>query len=253
MENTTKLLICDENDEERAKLIECLHKSGYKCDEAKDGISAVTKITSQKYDAVIVDLWISKLDGIGIIRKAKTSLESCPAFILMSPINRQSILLEASEAGADLCIPKPYDFSSLILHIESIIKSKNRTSDRQNDIMPDMEAQVTKIIHQIGVPAHIKGYQYLREAIKLAVEDIDRIHDMTAYIYNPIALADNTTAKCVRGAISRAIEIGWDRGDLDTLQQYFGFPVSNTKGKPTNAECIALLADKILLSYERTQ
>lgn len=119
------------------------------------------------------------------------------------------------------------------------------------DKLPDLHRQVTAMIHDIGVPADIKGYQYLREAVKLAVEDFDRIHNMTECIYKPIALADNSTPKRVRTAIMRAIEIAWDRGDLDTLQSFFGYTVSNTKGKPTNSEFVALLADKILLLYKK--
>ena len=107
------------------------------------------------------------------------------------------------------------------------------------------------MIHNIGVPANIKGYRYLREAIKLAVEDMDRINNMTESIYKPIALTDNSTPTRVQNAIMRAIDIAWDRGDLNTLQSYFGYTVSNTRGMPTNSECIAILADKILLSYGR--
>ena len=123
---------------------------------------------------------------------------------------------------------------------------------QQNDLpieerVPDLQQKITKMIHDIGVPANIKGYRYLREAIKLAVEDLDRINNMTACIYKPIALADSSTPKRVRTAIMRAIEIAWDRGDLDILQSFFGYTVSNIKGKPTNSEFIAILADKLSL------
>ena len=114
------------------------------------------------------------------------------------------------------------------------------------DKLPDLHRQVTAMIHDIGVPADIKGYQYLREAVKLAVEDFDRIHNMTECIYKPIALADNSTPKRVRTAITRAIEIAWDRGDLETLQSFFGYTVRNINVKPTNSEFIAILADKML-------
>ena len=130
MENTAKILICDENDEERARLIEKLGESKItRCDEAKDGNIALDMISNNTYDAVIVDLWISKIDGIGIIRAAsKLDHKEKPAFILMSPINKQSILLEATESGADLCIPKPFDFSTLVYHIESILKTRKKSN-----------------------------------------------------------------------------------------------------------------------------
>jgi two-component system response regulator (stage 0 sporulation protein A) len=254
MENNAKILICDENDEERAKLIEKLANSGFrKCDEARDGNSAINMLSQNTYDAVIVDLWISKLDGIGIIRAANKLdyNKDKPSFILMSPINKQSILLEATEAGADLCIPKPFDFSSFVYHIEAIIKSRSNTGV-QKDSSPaaDMEAQVTKIIHQIGIPAHIKGYQYLRAAILMTIDDNDIINSVTKVLYPSVAKKYQTTTSRVERAIRHAIEVAWDRGDVDTLNSYFGYTIQNTRGKPTNSEFIAMIADNLRLKYK---
>lgn len=253
MENTAKILICDENDEERARLIEKLNALGIKrCDETRDGNSALEMIKKGGYDAVIVDLWISKLDGIGIIRAAgKLNLTEKPTFILMSPINKQSVLMEATESGADLCIPKPFDFSTIAYHVESILKSKSRSNARK-DISPsaDMEAQVTKIIHQIGVPAHIKGYQYLRTAILMTIEDNDIINSVTKVLYPSVAKKYQTTTSRVERAIRHAIEVAWDRGDVDTLNSYFGYTIQNTRGKPTNSEFIAMIADNLRLKYK---
>ena len=252
MENSMKFLICDENDSERRELVDSLTKSGYRCDEARDGLEAVSKINSESYTLVIVDLWISKLDGIGIIRTVKSKAgEKSPLFILMSPINRQTLLLEATEAGADLCIPKPYDFSSLVLHIESILKSKGQGNAKdENASLIDMESQVTKIIHQIGVPAHIKGYQYLRTAILMAIEDNDIINSVTKILYPSVAKKYSTTTSRVERAIRHAIEVAWDRGDVDTLNAYFGYTIQNTRGKPTNSEFIAMIADNLRLKYK---
>ena len=167
MEQSTKILICSENNEERRRIIEVLTKSGYRTpDECMTGDRAISMISEGTYDVVITDLWLSGLDGIGIIRNASClGLKKKPAFILMSPINKQNILMEASMAGADICILKPIDFLSLRAHIDTLVKlrsgEKNASYSKLSDL-PDMEAQVTKIIHQIGVPAHIKGYQYLR-------------------------------------------------------------------------------------------
>ena len=254
MENSAKILICDENDEERARLIENLRKVGIRrCDEAKDGTTALDMISKYTYDVVIVDLWISKLDGIGIIRSAsKLNIQEKPSFILMSPINKQSILLEATESGADLCIPKPFDLTSLVYHIQSVIKSKNTASSTQNDVsqVADMEAQVTKIIHQIGVPAHIKGYQYLRTAILMTIDDSDIINSVTKILYPSVAKKYQTTTSRVERAIRHAIEVAWDRGDVDTLNSYFGYTIQNTRGKPTNSEFIAMIADNLRLKYK---
>ncbi len=254
METNTKFLICDENEEERAKIIENLYKRGAsRCDGVKDGNSALEMIKSGKYDVVISDLWLSKLDGIGLIR-AVSALKTTdkPLFILMSPINKQSVLLEASEAGADLCIPKPFDFSSLIFHIEAILKTNKFTGEYSNSgtANTDMEAQVTKIIHQIGVPAHIKGYQYLRTAILMTIEDNDIINSVTKILYPSVAKKYQTTTSRVERAIRHAIEVAWDRGDVDTLNSYFGYTIQNTRGKPTNSEFIAMIADNLRLKYK---
>ncbi|MBR5140819.1 MAG: sporulation transcription factor Spo0A [Clostridia bacterium] len=254
MENSAKILVCDESNEERGRLVENLLRAGIKhCDEARDGNVALDMISKNTYDAVIVDLWVSKIDGIGIIRAAsKLPLKEKPAFILMSPINKQSILLEATESGADLCIPKPFDFSSLIYHIDAILKAKTRTSTQKNDNSAtlDMEAQVTKIIHQIGVPAHIKGYQYLRCAILMTINDNDIINSVTKVLYPSVAKKYQTTTSRVERAIRHAIEVAWDRGDVDTLNSYFGYTIQNSRGKPTNSEFIAMIADNLRLKYK---
>lgn len=253
MENNAKILICDENQEERTKLIENLSRAGYRrCDEAENGNVALDMIGKNNYDAVIVDLWISKLDGIGIIRAArKLDKKNMPSFILMSPINKQSILLEATESGADLCIPKPFDFSSLVYHIDALLKSKARQGNAKDSLQSaDMEAQVTKIIHQIGIPAHIKGYQYLRTAILMTIEDNDIINSVTKILYPSVAKKFQTTTSRVERAIRHAIEVAWDRGDVDTLNSYFGYTIQNSRGKPTNSEFIAMIADNLRLKFK---
>ena len=253
MENNVKILICDENEEERARLATGLIKMGYKItEEARSSETAFEMIKRNNYELIIIDLWLSGIDGIGLIRKIKAlSRESRPSIILMSPVNKQNILLEASESGADLCIPKPYDINSLIFHIETLIKSKRRTPEsmRQN-VHSDMEAEVTKIIHQIGVPAHIKGYQYLRTAILMTIEDSDIINSVTKILYPSVAKKYATTTSRVERAIRHAIEVAWDRGDVDTLNSFFGYTIQNTRGKPTNSEFIAMIADNLRLKYK---
>lgn len=252
MENSTKILVCDENNEERARIIEMLERSSYKCEGISDGRGALNLLNKERFDVVIVDLWLSGLDGIGLLRAAeKIDFEYKPSFILMSPLNKQSILLEASELGADLCIPKPFDFSTLILHIESLVRSRRTPpTDRGSSHSLDMEAQVTKIIHQIGVPAHIKGYQYLRTAILMTIDDNDIINSVTKILYPSVAKKYQTTTSRVERAIRHAIEVAWDRGDVDTLNSYFGYTIQNSRGKPTNSEFIAMIADNLRLKYK---
>ena len=251
MENDVKILICDESDEERAKLSSALKQLGARrIDEAKDGRAALELLSGCAYDIIIADLWISRLDGISLIRAAKKlSNMKNTHFILTSPVNKQSILFEASDAGADLCIPKPYDHTSLGLHIESLIKS-HRANSFGSGQRGDLEAQVTKIIHQIGVPAHIKGYQYLRSAILMTIEDTEAINSVTKILYPTVAKKYQTTTSRVERAIRHAIEVAWDRGDVDTLNSYFGYTLQNSRGKPTNSEFIAMIADNLRLKYK---
>ena len=257
MEQTAKILICSENNEERRRIIESLAKSGYtNIDECMTGDRAISMLSDGSYEIVITDLWLSGLDGIGVIRNSSNlGLKKKPAFILMSPINKQNILMEASMAGADICILKPIDFLSLRAHIDTLIKlrrgEKVTSYERLSDL-PDMEAQVTKIIHQIGVPAHIKGYQYLRSAILMAIDDDEVINSVTKVLYPSVAKKYQTTTSRVERAIRHAIEVAWDRGDVDTLNSYFGYTIQNSRGKPTNSEFIAMIADNLRLKYRYT-
>ena len=156
-----------------------------------------------------------------------------------------------------MCILKPYDQNSLCNHIKDILRSRNKLTDEKISFEkkdePDIETQVTKIIHQIGVPAHIKGYQFLRDAILLTTADHSYINAVTKRLYPEIAKKNGTTASRVERAIRHAIEVAWDRGDLETVQRFFGYTVSNTKGKPTNSEFIALIADKLQLQLKSAE
>ncbi len=255
MEKNTKILICDENREERHRLSEILLKKGYSnIEETGNGITAVEKIASENYDVIIADLWLTGMDGIGIIRSTSDMDElQKPSFILMSPINKQSVLIEASEAGADICLLKPFDDFSLISHLESVIKLRRANLAKKKEsstLSPDVEAQVTKIIHQIGVPAHIKGYQYLRCAILMTIADTELINSVTKVLYPTVAKRYQTTTSRVERAIRHAIEVAWDRGDVDTLNSYFGYTIQNSRGKPTNSEFIAMIADNLRLKYK---
>ena len=252
MENNAKILLCDENSEERKRLADFLTKSGFHyIDEVSNGENAVDKMLNNSYDVAVVDLWVPAIDGIGIIRNIqKSNLKNKPSFILMSPINKQNILVEASEAGADICVLKPFDNGSLVAHIDSLLRMRSRNITKSIPVNADMEAQVTKIIHQIGVPAHIKGYQYLRTAILMTIEDNEIINSVTKVLYPTVAKKYQTTTSRVERAIRHAIEVAWDRGDIDTLNSYFGYTIQNSRGKPTNSEFIAMIADNLRLKYK---
>jgi two-component system response regulator (stage 0 sporulation protein A) len=169
-------------------------------------------------------------------------------------VSNQNIFMEATNAGAEMCILKPYDQGSLCNHVRDVLRNRLRLtlpSFSENIEEPDIETQVTKIIHQIGVPAHIKGYHYVRAAIILSVENSDMINAVTKLLYPTVAEKYETTPSRVERAIRHAIEVAWDRGDLDVLNSYFGYTIHNSRGKPTNSEFVAMISDKLRLEQKR--
>ena len=258
MDHSKRILIADENADQRRALRENFQKAGYhNIEEATNGEEALIKIDHTLPDVVIVDLWLSRIDGIGVIRNAKGlhyPRGEAPIFILVSLISNQNIFVEATNAGADYCFLKPYDCQALIRQIESIEERRAGTSPTipatpsKDD--REIETQVTKIIHQIGIPAHIKGYQYLRTAIMMTINDNEIINSVTKILYPSVAKKYQTTTSRVERAIRHAIEVAWDRGDIDTLNSYFGYTIQNTRGKPTNSEFIAMIADNLRLKYK---
>ena len=257
MKNEIKILIAEEDANSRKALVAELKRIGFlEIIEAENGEEALVLIEKQRPDVAIVDLWLSKLDGIGVIRQIKNLKikdYKAPSSILVSAVSKQSIFIEATDAGADICLLKPYNIESLCRHILSLAATRNGSSDENDELIersPDMETQITKIIHQIGVPAHIKGYQYLRTAILLTVNDGDIINSVTKILYPTVAKQYQTTTSRVERAIRHAIEVAWDRGDIDTLNSYFGYTIQTNRGKPTNSEFIAMIADNLRLKYK---
>ena len=258
MEYATKILIADESANSRAALREGLMRYGYRSiEESTNGEDTLLKISRSHPDVVIMDVWLSKLDGIGVLRSCRGMTwdkDKKPSFIIVSSVSNQNIFIQACDAGAELCLLKPVNVGSLCEHINSI--AARRMQDvpaiamQTEDKTPDIEAQVTQIIHQIGVPAHIKGYQYLRTAILLTIKDSDIINSVTKVLYPSVAKKYATTTSRVERAIRHAIEVAWDRGDVDTLNSYFGYTIQNNRGKPTNSEFIAMIADNLRLKYK---
>ncbi len=256
MEKKAKILICDENEDFRRITARYLENAGFHApEEALSGEEALAKIGSLHPDVVIIDIWMSKLDTVSILRsvqRASFAPDKAPSFIVTSQMNNPSMLTEASEAGADYCILKPLNYPALIERIRRLLRTRDsvqiaKTTEVARDDI-ELETQVTKIIHQIGVPAHIKGYQYLRTAIIMTVNDSDIINSVTKILYPSVAKRYQTTSSRVERAIRHAIEVAWDRGDVDTLNSYFGYTIQNTRGKPTNSEFIAMIADNLRLA-----
>ncbi|MBE6674923.1 MAG: sporulation transcription factor Spo0A [Ruminococcaceae bacterium] len=255
MEINAKILIADENSQARHATKEALARKGYRyIDEAVNGEEALIKISRNHPDIVIADIWLSKLDGIGLIRNCKGinfSPDLPPSFIMASMVSNQNVFVDATNAGASMCIMKPFDFTSLSEHIDTLYRQRDMNNkSTPKSYQEDMETQVTKVIHQIGVPAHIKGYQYLRTAILMTISDNEIINSVTKILYPSVAKKYATTTSRVERAIRHAIEVAWDRGDVDTLNSYFGYTIQNNRGKPTNSEFIAMIADNMRLKYK---
>ena len=255
MDKDTKILIADENNEVRNHIHERLAVNGAGLiDEVKNGDEAMKMISRQSYDIVISDLWLPSLDAASIMKRTAESGKNAPSFVILTQVSTPSVLMEVNRAGASLCMPKPIDYDTFSDKIDMILKNRSNSSassDKTNAADKiDMETQVTRIIHQIGVPAHIKGYQYLRTAILMTISDNDVINSVTKVLYPSVAKKYQTTTSRVERAIRHAIEVAWDRGDVDTLNSYFGYTIQNSRGKPTNSEFIAMIADNMRLKYK---
>ena len=230
---------------------------------AKDGEEAYNVIKTKEPDVVLLDIVMPKLDGLGVLDRVNhdKTIKKHPTFIMISAIGQEKITEDAFELGADYYIMKPFDNDMVINRIKKAKTAKTGKSteprkvnayEKAEDVSEkNLEADVTEIIHEIGVPAHIKGYQYLREAILLAVDDMDVINAVTKVLYPEVARRFSTTPSRVERAIRHAIEVAWDRGDLETLQKYFGYTVNSAKGKPTNSEFIAMIADRLQLQRKK--
>ena len=241
MKQTKSVLLADASEEFRGLMQETLEETGeFTVDTARSGSEALEKAETEKPDFLVLDAMLPGVDGIGVLRQLQKR-EGAPVSILISGFVSEQMLHEASDLGAAYFLPKPFDPASLLEKLRGL------STPAAPAAAPALKNRVTSVIHEIGVPAHIKGYQYLREAIMITVEDMDMINAVTKALYPEVARRYATTPSRVERAIRHAIEVAWDRGDLETLQKYFGYTVSNSKGKPTNSEFIAMIADRLTL------
>lgn len=234
---------------------------------AKDGNEAFEIIKGTHPDILLLDVIMPHLDGIGVLEKLnETTMTKKPISIMLSAVGQDKITQKAISLGAQYYVVKPFDIELLIKRIRDLRyyqpTPNNNFIARESkpqyiDISPEnkkdernLEALVTNLIHEVGVPAHIKGYQYLREAIMMVVNDIEVINQITKQLYTDIAKKFHTTPSRVERAIRHAIEVAWSRGKADEVENIFGYTVSATKGKPTNSEFIAMIADKLRLELK---
>ena len=216
---------------------------------ANDGVRASEMLREVKPEILVVDMMLPQADGISVIKTAN-AMEKKPMLLVLADFMTEFVSTLLVSLGVQYVLLKPCPSRAVLERLDEMrgAMQQHKPYGRSRDA--DVEAMVTSMIHEIGVPAHIKGYQYLREAIIIAVKDMEVINAITKVLYPQVAKTFATTPSRVERAIRHAIEVAWDRGDLETLQRFFGYTVSNTKGKPTNSEFIALIADKLQLQLK---
>ena len=254
MEKKLKIVIADEGAEigqNCAKAFKAYGMEVILCE--KDGRVVLSKVSEHKPDIILADVFMPNLDILGVLAGIKEmKLKEMPLVMAMSGYNNSRLEKEILEAGVAYYFLKPFDIGVLADRIIRITgwSNKKLALVHNGSANSDLEILITDIIHQIGVPAHIKGYHYLREAITLAVNDPDIINSVTKQLYPAVAKKFQTTSSRVERAIRHAIEVAWDRGDIDVLNSYFGYTIHNERGKPTNSEFIAMIADKLRLQLK---
>jgi len=225
---------------------------------AYDGMEAYQKIQALQPDVAIIDGVMPKLDGLGVLEKLNLNeaVGYAPICIILSAITQDKITQKAMELGAEYYIAKPFDLESLVSRIRQLKEHLKNPAQKglgirsQKNREISLETKITGILHEIGVPAHIRGYHYMREAIMMAVEDLDILNYITKELYPTIAKKCNTTPSRVERAIRHAIEVAWSRGKVEIIDSMFGYTINNHKGKPTNSEFIALIADRLRLELK---
>ncbi len=250
MEKQIRVMLAEEGTQSGEKCASALRENGFDVVMvAKDGTQVVKKLESCGADVLVMDTFMPRMDGIGVLKELNNKkLAKKPVVFMVSGVDNQRIENEVLQAGADYYMIKPFDNYMLAERIKQIVNwnSVSNTAAQERHL-DDLEMTISEIMHQIGVPAHIKGYQYLRCAIILAIENDEMMNSVTKILYPTVAKEFKTTPSRVERAIRHAIEVAWDRGDVDVLTSYFGYTIQNSRGKPTNSEFIAMIADKLKL------
>ncbi len=222
---------------------------------AKDGEDVISKIISSQPDVVMMDLFMTRMDAVSVMRSIKSkNLEHNPMFVVYSSFDSPVLEREVMSGGATYFVLKPYNIDELGENITKLFRRRSVVDKGGiKSVHFDsytLEVKVTEILHQIGVPAHIKGYHYLRDSIIMSIEQPDIINAVTKQLYPSVAKKYSTTSSRVERAIRHAIEVAWDRGDVEVLNSYFGYTIQGSRGKPTNSEFIAMISDKLRLQIK---
>lgn len=264
MSEKIKIFIADDNTEFISTLVTYLdsQEDMEVMATAKDGTEAVQKIIEMNPDVVILDVIMPQLDGLGVLEAMREKMDALPICVMLSAVGQDKVTTRALSLGAQYYIVKPFEMEVLIKRIRELIKnqpieiaSPKLKELKKNYVQVDttksnLETKVTNVIHDVGVPAHIKGYQYLRDGIIMAVNNADVINQVTKQLYPDLAKKYKTTPSRVERAIRHAIEVAWNRGQIESMQSIFGYTVNSNRGKPTNSEFIAMIADKLRLELK---
>ena len=263
MDKKIKILVADDNREFRDIVVEYIDKQGDMevVEVASDGLEVISMIDKIKPDVVILDIIMPHLDGLGVLEKLRDlETNERPKIIMLSAVGQDKITQKAIALGADYYIVKHFDMDTFVMRIRELVSENQEYVRWQSGSQASyisaidaskpssLEADVTFIMHEIGIPAHIKGYQYLRESIMMVVNDISLLNAITKELYPSVAEKYDTTPSRVERAIRHAIEVAWSRGRIETINKLFGYTVHEQKGKPTNGEFIAMVADKLRIS-----
>lgn len=255
MDGKNKILITEDRNEFSQEELASVLAAGFVplfC--RKDGEEVIERITQEKPHVVLMDLFMSRLDSIGVMKAVTKSISGkLPMFVVSSSFDSPVLQREIMESGASYFVIKPFSLKSLCENLTTLLRLQTNNDGNMHNLtlsQNSIELKVTEILHQIGVPAHIKGYHYLRDSIIMSIEQPEIINAVTKQLYPSVAKKYETTSSRVERAIRHAIEVAWDRGDVDVLNSYFGYTIHISRGKPTNSEFIAMIADKLRLQLK---
>lgn len=249
MEKNIRVLLADGESEFGRNCAAALRNEGFEVESVeKDGTKVIEKFKKVKPSVLVIDAFMQNTDALGVLKSIQKNRGDSLVFVCSS-VDNQHFEREIMAAGANYYFLKPFDINMMIQRIRQLLEwNTDELNAREN--VNDLKLTVSEIMHQIGVPAHIKGYQYLREAILLSVDDSEMVSSVTKLLYPTVAKKFKTTSSRVERAIRHAIEVAWDRGDVDVLSSYFGYTIQSERGKPTNSEFIAMISDKLRLTMK---
>lgn len=264
MHKRIKVIIADDNKDFRDILVEYIDKQDDMevIESVGDGREALNALSKMEPDALILDIIMPNLDGLGVLERIKDlGMKKMPKVIVLSAVGQDEITKKAMSLGADYYIVKPFDMDTFIARIRELATSGReyisvseepylapKISESIGRPQVSLEGEITFIMHEIGIPPHIRGYNYLRDSIMMVIDNIGYLNAITKELYPAVAQKYDTTPSRVERAIRHAIEVAWNKGRIDIINELFGYTIHEQKGKPTNGEFIAMIADRLKIS-----